>query len=699
MQARYDLAVDAIKTFHTGVSEDFLLKEGRFKELRDRLLGSASDFYNKLGGLLGGETDVASRRALAPANFELAGLTAMVGRNADAIAAHRSVLAALGAGRRAGGRRIRPGRRRPEPDRGRRAPRDVGQDRRGAGRLPRGRVGPAAAPAADTPEARAALASCRSRMGFFLTTIGKDDRRWPPTDWRGPSRMRWPRPPAHRRRLVATWETRSTGSAGCWRTQAGPRRRKPSTALPWRSAGLAEEQPRRRRAPQQSGGHPQQPRNPALEERPVEGGGGRIPHRPGDPAKLAEDNPAVTEFRKQLQASHFNLGNLLRQTGRRKEAEDLFRAALEIERGLVAENPAVPEFRRLLALNHHYLGMVLKDTGRVREAEPEYLTAESILRKLVAANPAVTTYRSDLGSLYSDLGVLLAESGRTREAEIAFRAGIASVRTLAESNPTVTEFRDRLATAHVNLGELLTESGRPSEAEPEYHSAQSIFRVLAEANPAVTYYRFGLAYTLIRRGLLLSESGRPSEAESEDRAAAAIYRGLAEASPKVPDYADGLATALTNLGDALRPTGRSAEARDAYDRAIAVGEPLVSGHSKVPDVPGQPGGLVASSRLGSPRPGRSRRRLVRRPPGAGAVRGAGIAFARAMVRDRVLPRRALRPGRDRRLGDLGRSAMRRRPTRRWTCCTRPRPWDSATPTRSAPRPRSTRFATVPTSGS
>ena len=38
VQARYELAVDAIKTFHTGVSEDFLLKEEKFKELRDRLL-------------------------------------------------------------------------------------------------------------------------------------------------------------------------------------------------------------------------------------------------------------------------------------------------------------------------------------------------------------------------------------------------------------------------------------------------------------------------------------------------------------------------------------------------------------------------------------------------------------------------------------------------------------------------------------
>ena len=65
VQARYNLAVDAIKTFHTGVSEDFLLKQNQFKELRDRLLKSAADFYGKLSALLGNETDLASRRALA----------------------------------------------------------------------------------------------------------------------------------------------------------------------------------------------------------------------------------------------------------------------------------------------------------------------------------------------------------------------------------------------------------------------------------------------------------------------------------------------------------------------------------------------------------------------------------------------------------------------------------------------------------
>jgi serine/threonine-protein kinase len=94
VQARYDLAVAAIKTFHTGVSEDFLLKEDQFQGLRDRLLKSAAEFYGKLSALLGRETDRASRRALARSNYELAELTGKVGRKEEALAAHRAVLAA-----------------------------------------------------------------------------------------------------------------------------------------------------------------------------------------------------------------------------------------------------------------------------------------------------------------------------------------------------------------------------------------------------------------------------------------------------------------------------------------------------------------------------------------------------------------------------------------------------------------------------
>ena len=150
------------------MSEDFLLKEEKFKELRDRLLKSASDFYGKLGALLGKETDIASRRALAQSNFELADLTGKVGRNEDALAAHRAVLAAREALAA-------------EPGAGALAKVDVGRSLIAVAGLleATGKTDEAlasyrrsesllAGPAGADPSARAALAACRSRLGWLL---------------------------------------------------------------------------------------------------------------------------------------------------------------------------------------------------------------------------------------------------------------------------------------------------------------------------------------------------------------------------------------------------------------------------------------------------------------------------------------------------------------------------------------------------
>jgi hypothetical protein len=47
-RARFDLALEAIKTFHSGVSEDVLIKEKQFDGLRTKLLDGATAFYNRL---------------------------------------------------------------------------------------------------------------------------------------------------------------------------------------------------------------------------------------------------------------------------------------------------------------------------------------------------------------------------------------------------------------------------------------------------------------------------------------------------------------------------------------------------------------------------------------------------------------------------------------------------------------------------
>ena len=93
VQAQFDLALEAIKRFHTGVSEDLLLKNDALKSLRDRLLSDSAEFYKRLGGLFRGQPDRRSRWALGQAYHEMAELAAKIGVNGEAIAAHRQALA------------------------------------------------------------------------------------------------------------------------------------------------------------------------------------------------------------------------------------------------------------------------------------------------------------------------------------------------------------------------------------------------------------------------------------------------------------------------------------------------------------------------------------------------------------------------------------------------------------------------------
>jgi serine/threonine protein kinase/tetratricopeptide (TPR) repeat protein len=93
VQARFDLAVKAIETFHTGVSEDMLLKNAEFKELRAKLLKEAAGFYAELEKLLAGQTDAKSRKALADGYYQLGKLTGALGDYKEELVVLRKALA------------------------------------------------------------------------------------------------------------------------------------------------------------------------------------------------------------------------------------------------------------------------------------------------------------------------------------------------------------------------------------------------------------------------------------------------------------------------------------------------------------------------------------------------------------------------------------------------------------------------------
>ena len=568
VQARYDLAVEAIKTFHTGVSEDFLLKQDQFKELRDRLLRSAADFYGKLSALLGRETDPASRRALAAANFELAELTGKVGRQrGGAGGAPRGAGGAGGAGGGAGGRRRGDGRRRPEPDRGRRAAGGDGEDRRGAGGVPAVRVA-AGGPAGDRPGGAGGAGGLPVAAGLPPVETGQTADalaayRLARADQEALAAA--PGAPAEARRDLADTVNR----IGILLRQTG----RPTEAEAEYRRALAIRQ------------------------------------------KLAADNPAVTEFRHRPGDSHNNLGVLLAQTGKPTEAEAEYRRALAIQQKLAADNPAVTEFRSGLAISHNNLGVLLTETGRPTEAEAEYRRALEIAaeagrrqprrhrvpqqpggqpqqprhrccrrrasrrrrrpstagrwrstRSWPPTTPPSPTSAVDLASSHHNLGVLLAQTGQPTEAEAEFRRALEILQKLAADNPKVPDHRFWASQSQTGLSAVLRRLGRPAEAKDGGDRAVAIGEALVQELPTVSLYRGGLAGSYCRRSLARGHLGDPAGAAADARRAIALWDGL---SPTDFEEWFGIACAHAALAGLAGRAGSGVSAAEALSDADA----------------------------------------------------------------------------------------------------------------------------------
>jgi serine/threonine-protein kinase len=584
VQARYDLAVEAIKTFHTGVNEDFLLNQDQFKELRDRLLKSASDFYGRLSALLGQETDLASRHALAASNYELAELTRKVGRIEGALAAHQAALAAREALAAETGATAE-------------IKSDVGRSLTAVASLlySTGRIQEALAAyrrgesllaglASFDPEARAALAACRSRLGELLLKTGTAvDALVVYRHARADQEALASAPGASteiRRELATTlngigWLLSRTGR----RAEAEVEHRRALEI----SQRLADDYPtifefRRNLA--------QSHHNLGILLSDV----GKLGDADAEfrqalaiRRKLVDDHPAVTEFLIRLAHSHHNLGGLLSGTGKFAEAEAEYRQALSLYRKLAADHPAVADFRSDLGMSHNNLGSLLSLTAKLDAAEAEYRTALAIQRKLVDDNPAVTEFRNRLARTRLSLGWLLYQRGDSSEAEGEYRKALAIERKLVEDNPAVTTSRSLLASSYFDLATLLSQTGRPTEAEAAYRAAIALCRKLADENPAVTDFRFRLADSHSALAWVLSQAGNPSGAEAECRLALPLYRDLVDDNPRVPLYRHRAADLENNLSLALRRLGRPAEARDHAERAGALHEALAREHPTTPD--------------------------------------------------------------------------------------------------------------------
>jgi tetratricopeptide (TPR) repeat protein len=526
---RFDMAVKAIEALHTGVSEDVLLRNDQFKELRTKLLRQAAGFYADLEGLLAGQTDTRSQKTLATAYFQLAVLTDKIGSKREALEVHRKALA------------IR---------------REL-----------------AAAPGADT-ETRLNVARCLDEVGGILSAIG--DRAGAQAAYeeqRNLAEQLESLDPNDAVRLVLAQSHHGLGVQRMETGQHAAAMEACGKALAIRQE-LAEANPGEREF-----------QNALAASHNVVGDlhseSGKLAEAMESyrralaiRQKLADTDPADTEIQIDLARSRDSVGDLLTRTGKPVEAMESYRAALAIRQKLAEGNPAITEYQVDLAASLNDVGTRLFQTAQLDEAMEAAHKALAIHQRLVDDNPSVTEFQRSLAGSYQMINSVLMATGKPEEAVQAYRSMLAVQQKLADDNPDDLGLQTGVAENHESFVGILAGAGKLAEAIDVGRKAISIRRRLADANPADTQFQLALSRNYTGVGLFLMQMGKPAEAIEAHRSALAIQEKLADANPTVTQFQISLAGSLSSVGAALLEAGRFAEAMEAYRKALAIQQKL-----------------------------------------------------------------------------------------------------------------------------
>jgi serine/threonine-protein kinase len=577
---RFDLALEAIKLFHGEVSEDLLLKEKRFEALRAKLLKGAASFYGKLEGLLQGQTDPKSRRALGRAYLELGELTGQIGNPAEAVALHRKALAVR-----------RELTERPGADS--EAMLDVVRSLQalGGGLFSLGDTSgavssreeartlaeKAAAAHRDADEARYLLASCLKPM--FSSPA---ERR--PEEGLEAARhalaimqelvRRNPSVTLYQEELSSCHFVIAYTLSDMGRTAESIAEYERSVTLDQR---LADAQPEVFRFQNSL----------AKLHNNIASGLWTLNKRVESLAaqrravaiwqKAADLNPAVTFLQNNVAYGLDRLANRLIVAGLPTEALEALAKSRPILQKLTDDDPTTISHPSNLAENYLYTGDALAKMGMLREAQNAYAKAVEFLEKPVTEHPSNKALQPFLVESQLNFGWRLWRAGQAAEAAAIFGRERVIRQRLVDEDPTKSDSRDRLGNCETNLAAALTATGRLTEARTCCDRAIAIREDLVKGHPANAAFAQSLAESWLRSGSVTAAAGDLAGAAADWRRAAALYAG--NPPNGVPAIfracCHGALAGLAGKGGsgitAAEASGQAEEAMAILRRAIAAG--------------------------------------------------------------------------------------------------------------------------------
>jgi eukaryotic-like serine/threonine-protein kinase len=285
-----------------------------------------------------------------------------------------------------------------------------------------------------------------------------------------------------------------------------------------------------------------------------------------DLERLTKQDPANSDYRRDLARALHGQGVLLKDANRFQQGEASLRRAIGLREELAKLPDANADDQQALADSRYQLGALLARTGTRRpQDEVAYRAALEVQQGLMKQYADRAEYRARLARYRNNLGMLQSAMGAVPDAQATFRDTLALLAPALEGPEKLPGPRWYYARASNNLGTLVRVSHR-DEASQLLRRAQDLLKTLAVEFPSVPQYALELASVEYNLGLL-GRPDHPEQALASYQEAARLFGSLARRFPGTPAYRMRLAVVQAGIAD-VQGQSHPAEAEAALAKAL-----------------------------------------------------------------------------------------------------------------------------------
>jgi len=276
--------------------------------------------------------------------------------------------------------------------------------------------------------------------------------------------------------------------------------------------------------------------------------------------------PANTDYRLERIYADTNLGTVLKQQRRYREAAEVYQQLLEPTQALAVRSPNNFDYQRHVAETLAWLAEAREYAGQIDEAMAHRERELSLLTQLWAANKGDATIAYEELAARRALARLHASRGQLPQAIEESDRAVVIIGRLTKTEPDNTKWSQVGAQTNFERAVLLLAANRPEEAAATAAFGCEASTRLVQRDRSVAAWRTDLPLDCLQtKARIALRTGATRESIALAQQAVA----LARTKQNQVGRAFAVASAELSLGDALMRGGQRDAARGAHERALA----------------------------------------------------------------------------------------------------------------------------------